>query len=970
MEVLVNSDKRRILNEGSRDNLLSIYLPLFQKKGMDISLSQLKRALLAKFVNEGSMNNLSLDSNYYLAGVAKYYFNGDLTTNKRLGIFYDKVDKFNTEICQRLNALIPILRNAYIDSVGTQFEQPEDFGELNINQLLRKYNKKINEELGIVDPKKVKEKPQELQKIDQSTNAGKDYTYEVIYDYEQCKKYKQYTDPGAWCITYGKQHYDYYKNKLKIHYVIFKKNGFENVTRKPGPSFTKRKPHDEYGNSLIALLQSNNDGRCVYITSRWNHGSTVDNTQGTEADHAYTPEEFLSIIGCDESVLQRCFAQWKEKIEQLKKEGKKDEDTLSRKEINARNLAVLRDFKYAQMKLNGGAKLQDIFCSDTFGPDGTRYHHINIKSVRGIEIVNPEKNIGKSICKCNLKCSDGEYYDVLVDKKNIIFETIRKNGNSYTTCKKYNNIIVYQLNNDTYLIYDLLRHRIVDFDGIKQIQYLNSDLSFWDVDRTNRKYTIFAVRRNQVCLFNTETCKFVKTPRGNIWYEKIKQEVTRYYKHETCDYSGHIKCFDVDDNDVLHLVYDSASGEQYYFDCQTNSFIDVNRLENELSEDGYHIRDDAYQDDKYEFIGNNYLKASKLVRRENKHITRYGIQPYDYVVDVYSYKYYNYRTNELLSFNGIDEFDNVKFEDDMIAFEPFDSKKVYFYNKTLDKLVTFDGKLFIGNGGNNYGHLGLDKDTYLDMYQLETNCQREGNMSYFYIPEEDYFYHDNINGYEFKYYGGGKVYKDKNDTSKNAELYRLPRKTEIISNDNDDDITPLFEKRHLILKENKTNMKSNIMKFLNDCEGWKTYIKNSHWSSSNMNEHKLFDDIADSVSEIQDMVAEIAQGLYGQIKKGELKGNKCNAKGSKDFLKVMLKGANDFYSTIEKGKDYIGMRSEMETFIGKISQFEYLMDLSLKEDFKRNFKNNLNENRNTIRLSENELKGYITECVKKILTRI
>ena len=53
------------------------------------------------------------------------------------------------EICERLNACILVLRNAYIDTVGTQFEQPEDFGELKLNALLRKYKKKIDEVLNV-----------------------------------------------------------------------------------------------------------------------------------------------------------------------------------------------------------------------------------------------------------------------------------------------------------------------------------------------------------------------------------------------------------------------------------------------------------------------------------------------------------------------------------------------------------------------------------------------------------------------------------------------------------------------------------------------------------------------------------------------------------------------------------------------------------------------------------------------------
>ena len=161
MSTLFGDIVKQVLFEGSRDKALSVFLPLFQKRGIEMSQSQLKQDLLRKFVSEAGMHNLSLGGNYYLCGVARYYFNGDLTSNTRPGLLYPNVkDKFDTEICKRLDVIIGILRNAYIDTVGTQWEQPEDFGTLSINALLRKYNKKVNKELGI-DTKKPEEKPVE-----------------------------------------------------------------------------------------------------------------------------------------------------------------------------------------------------------------------------------------------------------------------------------------------------------------------------------------------------------------------------------------------------------------------------------------------------------------------------------------------------------------------------------------------------------------------------------------------------------------------------------------------------------------------------------------------------------------------------------------------------------------------------------------------------------------------------------------
>lgn len=129
-------------------------------------------------------------------------------------------------------------------------------------------------------------------------------------------------------------------------------------------------------------------------------------------------------------------------------------------------------------------------------------------------------------------------------------------------------------------------------------------------------------------------------------------------------------------------------------------------------------------------------------------------------------------------------------------------------------------------------------------------------------------------------------------------------------------------------------MKDNIMKFINELEGYKTAIKNQHWSSKNMNEHKLFDDIASSVSDIQDMVAEISQGIYGKIEKNELNPTNYTIDTPTKFLEDLHKSTNDFYSTIKEGDEYIGLRSEIEGFIGEIEQFKYLMTLALNESTK------------------------------------
>lgn len=166
-------------------------------------------------------------------------------------------------------------------------------------------------------------------------------------------------------------------------------------------------------------------------------------------------------------------------------------------------------------------------------------------------------------------------------------------------------------------------------------------------------------------------------------------------------------------------------------------------------------------------------------------------------------------------------------------------------------------------------------------------------------------------------------------------------------------------------------MKRNVLSFVNKLQSYKTAIKNLHWSSKNMSEHKLWDDIADSVANIQDEVAEIAQGLFGKIKNNELKPRRYNITNSKKTLNDILKDTKLFYSTIKRGDTFVGIKSSVETFIGELEKYQYLMDMCIKEDIKRNIKNSLNESKqqtsNKVKLTENQLRNLIREAIYNVL---
>lgn len=139
-------------------------------------------------------------------------------------------------------------------------------------------------------------------------------------------------------------------------------------------------------------------------------------------------------------------------------------------------------------------------------------------------------------------------------------------------------------------------------------------------------------------------------------------------------------------------------------------------------------------------------------------------------------------------------------------------------------------------------------------------------------------------------------------------------------------------------------MKSNILRIINQLEGYKVAIKNLHWSAGNMSEHKLCDDIASGISEYEDKIAEIAQGMYGQIVYNQVKPVRYSIEGTEKMLKSMLKDVARFNQTLN-GRYEKGLASETDSFIGEIEKYLYLIRICVKEDFERRIGDRILESR-------------------------
>ena len=127
-------------------------------------------------------------------------------------------------------------------------------------------------------------------------------------------------------------------------------------------------------------------------------------------------------------------------------------------------------------------------------------------------------------------------------------------------------------------------------------------------------------------------------------------------------------------------------------------------------------------------------------------------------------------------------------------------------------------------------------------------------------------------------------------------------------------------------------MTKEVLKFVNRLEGFKTAIKNLHWNAKNMSQHKLCDDIADRIADFQDQVSEVEQSITGNLKFNRLSPIKYRISSLKKFVKDVISYTNSFYKELQKkGDEYIGMRSDVESFLSDMQRNLYLVNFTLNE---------------------------------------
>lgn len=170
-------------------------------------------------------------------------------------------------------------------------------------------------------------------------------------------------------------------------------------------------------------------------------------------------------------------------------------------------------------------------------------------------------------------------------------------------------------------------------------------------------------------------------------------------------------------------------------------------------------------------------------------------------------------------------------------------------------------------------------------------------------------------------------------------------------------------------------MNKTVYNFICKLEGYKSTCQNIHWNANSLSQHKLCDDIKDRIASFQDQVSEVEQSINGNLGFNRLKGIPFKSSNLKRFVKEVINTTMSFYKKVKKlGDNYVGMASDCESFLSDMQRNLYLVNFTIKEDFKRNYKNKIRESMKAkgqlVEMSGLQFNKLISESVNNVLRQL
>lgn len=122
--------------------------------------------------------------------------------------------------------------------------------------------------------------------------------------------------------------------------------------------------------------------------------------------------------------------------------------------------------------------------------------------------------------------------------------------------------------------------------------------------------------------------------------------------------------------------------------------------------------------------------------------------------------------------------------------------------------------------------------------------------------------------------------------------------------------------------------KKNCIWFLSTLEGYHSQVKMMHWMTTNYHEHKLCDDIDESVLDYQDRFAEAAMGVLGErFGVGEIKSLIPESTQLSQLLNELEKDVLKMKQTIGDEPRFDGIANILDDILESVDSWKYLVTL-------------------------------------------
>jgi hypothetical protein len=126
-------------------------------------------------------------------------------------------------------------------------------------------------------------------------------------------------------------------------------------------------------------------------------------------------------------------------------------------------------------------------------------------------------------------------------------------------------------------------------------------------------------------------------------------------------------------------------------------------------------------------------------------------------------------------------------------------------------------------------------------------------------------------------------------------------------------------------------MITEILNFENRLQGYRTRVKELHFSSKKHSIHVILDDFSNDLASYEDEVMEDAQAIHGQFTPGEISPVLPKSLDAESLLREIRADLVNMREFFQNESMYMGCQSETEAFFHTVNKTIYLIKLSLSE---------------------------------------